>query len=90
LGWQAREDVTLTLLATMEHESGRDDSVVAGLGGQSFVATDAVSDGSISNLGVGASVRLTPTATLSVGAEFRESGETHEDLRVNASVSWRF
>ncbi|MGA0028570.1 MAG: hypothetical protein ACO3IG_01260 [Opitutales bacterium] len=90
LGWQASADVRLTMLATMEHESSRDDSLVAGLGGQAFASGDSVADSSISNIGVGALVRLTPAATLSVGAEYRQSGETREDLRLNASVNWRF
>jgi autotransporter-associated beta strand protein len=90
LGWQASPGLRLTLLATMEREFDRDDDVTASFAGSSFGASDTVSDRTISNVGVGAVVRLDQGATLSLGTEFRDNQETHEDIRYNASLNWRF
>lgn len=89
-GWQASPGLKLTLLATMEREYDRDDDVSATFSGSAFNASDRVSDRTISNLGAGAVIRVSQGATLSLAAEFRDSGESHEDIRCNASLNWRF
>ena len=94
IGYEATSNLGLSLSLGLEKQLGSNaDSVTANFAGSpssSFSVAGNDSNSVVTNIGLGAALRLNNGFTANLSAEFRSGNDTNKDQRVNVSLNRKF